>query len=126
MDQGVFRASRTNCYNGRIAAPATGEDILLVGREATNRAFDGDVVAVELLPEAEWGVRGVCGQAAAPNQQNDAAADEGANSGSASPGEERDGGGAHVMEVGEGLAAMPFGPAACCDMGADEQQKQEG
>lgn len=28
--------------------------ILLQGREGLNRAVDGDIVAIELLPEAEW------------------------------------------------------------------------
>jgi exoribonuclease R len=33
---------------------AFGKPILLVGRESMNRAIDGDVVVVEMLPEAEW------------------------------------------------------------------------
>lgn len=28
--------------------------MLIQGREAINRAVDGDVVAIELLPEAQW------------------------------------------------------------------------
>jgi exosome complex exonuclease DIS3/RRP44 len=32
--------------------------VLLVGRESMNRAVHGDVVAVEILPEAEWKAEG--------------------------------------------------------------------
>ena len=33
---------------------STVQNILLLGREAVNRAVDGDVVAIELLPRAQW------------------------------------------------------------------------
>ena len=37
-----------------MGSESVGQDILLAGRAAMNRALDGDVVAVELLPEEQW------------------------------------------------------------------------
>lgn len=39
---------------GTVNSPSYAKQILLVGRESMNRAVDGDVVAVEMLPESEW------------------------------------------------------------------------
>jgi exosome complex exonuclease DIS3/RRP44 len=50
---GTFRISRSNIREGHISCSVQGE-ILLSDREGTNRAIDGDVVAVELLPRAQW------------------------------------------------------------------------
>ena len=33
---------------------AEGGDILIAGQESRNRAVDGDVVVVELLPKSQW------------------------------------------------------------------------
>jgi exosome complex exonuclease DIS3/RRP44 len=41
-------------WKGIVNASAFGKAILLVGRESMNRAIDGDVVVVEMLPKAEW------------------------------------------------------------------------
>jgi exosome complex exonuclease DIS3/RRP44 len=54
LHQGALRVSRFNSAEGFVGAEGAGEDILIRGRPALNRATDGDVVAVELLPEAEW------------------------------------------------------------------------
>ena len=37
-----------------MGSESVGQDILLAGRTAMNRALDGDIVAVELLPEEQW------------------------------------------------------------------------
>lgn len=54
LHQGALRTSRFNPYEGRIACEAVGQDILISGRMDMNRAMEGDIVAVELLPEAQW------------------------------------------------------------------------
>eukprot|EP00873_Tetraselmis_striata_P021093 jgi/Tetstr1/441357/TSEL_029608.t1 len=51
---GALRTSRHSAWEGRISWEAGGQDVLISGRSHLNRAMDGDVVAVELLPEAEW------------------------------------------------------------------------
>ncbi|EFJ53011.1 hypothetical protein VOLCADRAFT_55673 [Volvox carteri f. nagariensis] len=52
--QGALRVSRFNSFEGWLASESVGEDILINGRVDMNRAIDGDVVAVELLPESQW------------------------------------------------------------------------
>lgn len=52
--QGTLRVNRFNPFEGWVGSESVGEDILIRGREAMNRAMEGDVVAVELLPEEEW------------------------------------------------------------------------
>ncbi len=49
--QGLLRVNRFNPYEGWVASEGVGADILVSGRTAMNRALEGDVVAVELLPE---------------------------------------------------------------------------
>ena len=46
--------NRFNPYEGYVDSESVGQDILLAGRAAMNRALDGDIVAVELLPEEQW------------------------------------------------------------------------
>ncbi|EDV34004.1 uncharacterized protein Dana_GF20740 [Drosophila ananassae] len=52
--QGAFQASRENYLEGSVNVESFEKGILIQGREALNRAVDGDLVAVELLPESEW------------------------------------------------------------------------
>ena len=52
--QGSLRVNRFNPYEGYVGSESVGQDILLAGRTAMNRALDGDIVAVELLPEEQW------------------------------------------------------------------------
>jgi exosome complex exonuclease DIS3/RRP44 len=54
LHQGALRVSRFNPFEGFVGSDAVGADILLSGRVDMNRALDGDIVAVELLPEASW------------------------------------------------------------------------
>ena len=52
MMQGNLRVGRFNSFEARLACDSFEDEILISGRVAMNRALDGDVVAVELLPEA--------------------------------------------------------------------------
>lgn len=52
--QGSLRVSRFNSSEGWVGSESVGQDILISGREAMNRAMDGDIVAIELLPHDQW------------------------------------------------------------------------
>ncbi len=52
--QGSLRVNRFNPYEGYVGSESVGQDILIAGRTAMNRALEGDIVAVELLPEDQW------------------------------------------------------------------------
>lgn len=50
--QGKLRVNRYNPFVAYVGSESVGEEILINGRQDMNRAFDGDVVAVELLPQS--------------------------------------------------------------------------
>ncbi|CAI7791080.1 unnamed protein product [Closterium sp. NIES-53] len=52
--QGKLRVSRYNCFEAFVGSESLGDEILVIGRCDMNRAVDGDVVAVELLPREQW------------------------------------------------------------------------
>jgi exosome complex exonuclease DIS3/RRP44 len=52
--KGGVRTSRYNPFEAHVTNEGTGEGVLLSGRAAMNRAIDGDLVAVEILPESQW------------------------------------------------------------------------
>lgn len=52
--QGKFRVNRYNPFEAYVGSESVGSEILIHGRQDMNRAFDGDVVAVELLPQSSW------------------------------------------------------------------------
>ncbi|CAI6003895.1 unnamed protein product, partial [Closterium sp. NIES-64] len=52
--QGKLRVSRYNCFEAFVGSESLGDEILVIGRCDMNRAVDGDVVAVELLPRDQW------------------------------------------------------------------------
>eukprot|EP00879_Flechtneria_rotunda_P021039 GHRR01022163.1.p1 GENE.GHRR01022163.1~~GHRR01022163.1.p1 ORF type:complete len:742 (+),score=218.81 GHRR01022163.1:116-2341(+) len=52
--QGALRVNRFNPFEGWVSSEAVGRDILISGRIDMNRAIDGDIVVVELLPESQW------------------------------------------------------------------------
>ncbi|EIW76973.1 RNB-domain-containing protein [Coniophora puteana RWD-64-598 SS2] len=54
LHQGHFNANQYNYLEGTVPVPAFTKPILLVGRENMNRAVQGDIVVVEIFPEAEW------------------------------------------------------------------------
>ena len=49
--QGAMRVNRYNSAEGYVGSESVGQDILIPDRIAMNRALEGDIVAVELLPE---------------------------------------------------------------------------
>ncbi|XP_069698692.1 exosome complex exonuclease RRP44 [Periplaneta americana] len=52
--QGSFLASRENFLEGQVNVEGQDKMILVQGRVGLNRAVDGDIVALRLLPEEEW------------------------------------------------------------------------
>lgn len=52
--QGKIRVNRYNPFEAYVGSESVGSEILIHGRQDMNRAFDGDVVAVELLPQSSW------------------------------------------------------------------------
>ncbi|XP_071873315.1 exosome complex exonuclease RRP44-like protein Dis3 [Bombus fervidus] len=52
--QGTFQASRENFLEGFTNVDGVEKSIFIQGRSNLNRAVDGDVVVVELLPEDQW------------------------------------------------------------------------
>ncbi|EJP66502.1 RNB domain-containing protein [Beauveria bassiana ARSEF 2860] len=54
MHQGIFNVSPYNYLEGSIKVPAFAKPLIILGRENINRAVDGDLVVVELLPQDQW------------------------------------------------------------------------
>jgi exosome complex exonuclease DIS3/RRP44 len=52
--QGKLRVNRYNPFEAYVGSESIGDEIIIYGRSDMNRAFDGDIVAVELLPQDEW------------------------------------------------------------------------
>ncbi|KAG7584150.1 Ribonuclease II/R [Arabidopsis suecica] len=52
--QGKLRVNRFNPFEAYVGSESIGEEIIIYGRSNMNRAFDGDIVAVELLPRDQW------------------------------------------------------------------------
>lgn len=54
LHQGSFSVSPYNYLEGSIHVPAFERPLLILGRENSNRAIQGDVVVVEVLPRDQW------------------------------------------------------------------------
>lgn len=54
LHQGIFNVSPYNYLEGSVHAPAFEKALLILGRESINRAIQGDVVVVEVLPKDQW------------------------------------------------------------------------
>uniref|UniRef100_A0A0D6QW77 Uncharacterized protein n=1 Tax=Araucaria cunninghamii TaxID=56994 RepID=A0A0D6QW77_ARACU len=52
--QGKLRVNRYNPFEAYVGSESIGDEIVIYGRADMNRAFDGDIVAVELLPRDQW------------------------------------------------------------------------
>ncbi|XP_021907868.1 exosome complex exonuclease RRP44 homolog A [Carica papaya] len=52
--QGKLRVNRYNPFEAYVGSESIGEEVIIYGRSNMNRAFDGDIVAVELLPQDQW------------------------------------------------------------------------
>jgi exosome complex exonuclease DIS3/RRP44 len=54
LHQGIFNVSPYNYLEGSIKVPEFPKPLLVLGRENINRAIDGDLVVVEVLPQDQW------------------------------------------------------------------------
>ncbi|KAI0838883.1 RNB-domain-containing protein [Hypoxylon sp. FL0890] len=54
LHQGIFNVSPYNYLEASVKVPAFPKALLVLGRENINRAVDGDVVVVEVLPQGQW------------------------------------------------------------------------
>ncbi|KAI3396685.1 hypothetical protein diail_11793 [Diaporthe ilicicola] len=54
LHQGIFNMSPYNYLEASVRVPAFPKALIVIGRESINRAVDGDVVAVEVLPKDQW------------------------------------------------------------------------
>jgi exoribonuclease R len=52
--QGKLRVNRYNPFEAYVGSESIGDEIIIRGRSNMNRAFDGDIVSVELLPQDQW------------------------------------------------------------------------
>ncbi|XP_065004841.1 exosome complex exonuclease RRP44 homolog A-like [Musa acuminata AAA Group] len=52
--QGKLRVNRYNPFEAYVGSESIGDEIVIYGRSNMNRAFDGDIIAVELLPQDQW------------------------------------------------------------------------
>ncbi|KAG8814310.1 exosome catalytic subunit dis3, partial [Serendipita sp. 399] len=58
LHQGHFNANQYNYLEGSVKVAAFDTPVLIAGRQSMNRAMQGDIVAVELLPKSEWRIPG--------------------------------------------------------------------
>jgi len=54
LHQGPFNVSPYNCLEGSVHVSAFDRPLLVLGRETGNRAVQGDIVVVEVLPKSQW------------------------------------------------------------------------
>ena len=54
LHQGTFNVSPYNYLEGSVHVPAFDKSLLVLGRDNSNRAVQGDVVVVEILPKPQW------------------------------------------------------------------------
>ena len=54
LHQGIFNVSSYNYLEGSVHVPAFDKSLIVLGRENSNRAIQGDVVVVEILPQSQW------------------------------------------------------------------------
>ncbi|KAL9116336.1 MAG: hypothetical protein Q9187_007142 [Circinaria calcarea] len=54
LHQGIFNVSPYNYLEGSVHVPAFDKSLLILGRENSNRAVQGDIVVVEVLPKPQW------------------------------------------------------------------------
>jgi len=54
LHQGSLRIGRFNPFEGWVGSQSIGKDIYIGSKVDMNRAMDGDIVAVKLLPESQW------------------------------------------------------------------------
>uniref|UniRef100_A0A7C9AS55 Uncharacterized protein n=1 Tax=Opuntia streptacantha TaxID=393608 RepID=A0A7C9AS55_OPUST len=69
--QGKLRVNRYNPFEAYVGSESIGDEIIIYGRTNMNRAFDGDIVAVELLPQDQWHVEKALSIAAEEDEEDE-------------------------------------------------------
>lgn len=80
LHSGFFNANAYNYLEATVKVKQFDKPILLIGRDSMNRAVDGDIVAIEILPESEWKASGeevLDADTALKNDDAEASGDEG-------------------------------------------------
>ena len=54
LHRGIFNVSPYNYLEGSVHVPTFDKSLLILGRENSNRAVQGDIVVVEVLPKPKW------------------------------------------------------------------------
>ena len=54
LHQGTFNVSPYNYLEGSVHVPAFDKPLLVLGREKSSRAIQGDIVVIEVLPASQW------------------------------------------------------------------------
>lgn len=54
LHQGIYNVSTYNYLEGSVHVPSFEKSLLVLGRENSNRAIQGDIVVVEVLPKWQW------------------------------------------------------------------------
>lgn len=54
LHQGIFNVSPYNYLEGSVHVSTFEKSLLILGRENSNRAVQGDVIVVEILPKSQW------------------------------------------------------------------------
>lgn len=54
LHQGIYNVSTYNYLEGSVHVPAFDKSLLILGRENSNRAIQGDIVVIEVLPRGQW------------------------------------------------------------------------
>ncbi|XVF18162.1 hypothetical protein REPUB_Repub10bG0188600 [Reevesia pubescens] len=52
--QGKLCVNRYNPFEAYVGSESIGDEIIIYGRQNMNRTFDGDIIALELLPQDQW------------------------------------------------------------------------
>lgn len=79
LHQGIFNVSPYNYLEASIKVPAFPKPLIILSRENINRAVDGDVVVVEILPKDQWkapSTKILDEEAVTKNENADAEADD--------------------------------------------------
>ena len=54
LHQGIFNVSPYNYLEGSVHVPTFDKSLIILGKENINRAIQGDVIVVEVLPRDQW------------------------------------------------------------------------
>lgn len=54
LHQGIFNVSTYNFLEATVPVPAYSKPVFVLGRDNINRAIQGDIVVIEILPKDQW------------------------------------------------------------------------